>query len=662
MTRNVFSYGKPSFRLLYIMLCVLFSSAGLMGQNYDEMSLEDLLNIKIEVASNKGLTIFNMPSDVSVIERSMIKKYNFRSVAEVLQSTAGVSVMRTYFKRNIVTTRNILQPHYANKTLVLINGIPQWNAVTGETSIDRININEVERIEVLRGPASVFYGTNAYTGAVNIILLEPDSTSAAIHIGAGLNGMINSGAIAFLHGEELSASVSAHTSEESGHDYLFTDENGVQGMVPEFLRENAFTLTADYNNHTFLFNSFVTRESFLGNNPLFASGAGKEHISDGFIFSYNYQRELGMHSSLKFQSLYDFQQRNFARSADGNIRTNLKGGRAGAKLTFSTELAQDFTLEAGAEYEFRKSIEYRNYDAITEVQISDNNMQNKSVYEYSAAAQLQYIYSKVTFLAGGRYTKNELFGNNFSSRGSIVFLADEKQSVKLNFGQSFRTPSLFELYFRTPDNNVFGSTSLKPETSNSAELAYLVSSGDVFFQVLGYFSSYRAKIFRVKRVPDNPADGSVIYANGGDFNAKGIETELRYNAAEKLDAFINYSYSTGNSGDEDPARAGHYNFTYIPAHTLAAGAAKNLFGLTFSVLGNYRGKSNSLFGEVKAGITFDFNWKFAQSILKGRVEHNFSVKNVFDETVYFPEYTVRNIKEIPSGYSRRFLYELKYEL
>ena len=164
---------------LLILLLLNFTEAQTVKSDSTEIeiafvSLQELLEMGIDIASFKEQTIFNTPSTVSVIDKETIKRFNFNTISEALNTVAGFSVMRTYLKRNLPTSRGILQDHYANKVLVMINNIPTWHAGTGEGSIDRVDIADVERIEVLKGPASVLYGTNAYSGAINIVLKKPE--------------------------------------------------------------------------------------------------------------------------------------------------------------------------------------------------------------------------------------------------------------------------------------------------------------------------------------------------------------------------------------------------------------------------------------------------------------------------------------------------------
>ena len=117
---------KKKLRIaLTILLTIFIVQIGFSQEEY-------LWEVDVQVASTQSENIFNTPSSVSIIDKNMIESYNFISVAEAVQTVSGISIMRTYLKRNLPTSRGILQDYYANKVLILINGIPSWNAVTGE--------------------------------------------------------------------------------------------------------------------------------------------------------------------------------------------------------------------------------------------------------------------------------------------------------------------------------------------------------------------------------------------------------------------------------------------------------------------------------------------------------------------------------------------------
>lgn len=649
--------------LLSVTLNIGFSNSSFAqeDQKLTDLSLEELLSMPISVSSTKAQTIFNTPSSVSVIDAKMIKKYNFSSVSEALEKIPGMQVIRTYLKRDLPTARGILQDHYANKVLVLINGVATWNTVTSEASINKINIHDVERIEVLKGPASVLYGTNAYVAAINIVLKDFDKETISSYFGTGTNGLYTAGANYFYTNEDLKILVSGNSSDETGQDYVFAGENKLKTHYNEFMKGSSFNFTATYKGHTVLFNTFKSVESYLGVDPNVASGTGNDHWSNGYLASYKFESNLAEQLSLKYNLTYDWNQRNLSRTFDDNTRSNLKGYRLFNALKLNYDVVENLNIEFGFDYDIRKSIEYMNYNVQKDSILAVNDMNNRKVNEYSFFGQVGYMLGSFNLLVGTRYSQNELFGSNLSSRATLVYSIDEKNSFKLMWGQSYRAPSLFELYFRTPTNTVFGNTSLKPEKSNAVEIAYLTSFDKFFIQALVYHSFYENKIFRTRRNPTSTTDKSTIYMNGSTFKATGLELEAKYQNDEVFDMFVSYTYTDGNNGDE-VVGSGQYNFKFVPQHFANVGISKRFGGVFASVVANYISETSGFKTSISSSSTFDFNIGYEHKFNSITLRHNLTAKNLFDTKVLFPEYSRGNLNEVPSGYGRRIFYELQFQI
>lgn len=650
---------------LFLFLLILGISAVTIHaqeeQNLTDLSLDDLLNIPISVSSTNAKTIFNTPSSVSVIDENMIKKFNYSSVAEALNNIPGLQINRTYLKRNIPTSRGILQDHYANKVLVLINGVATWNTVTGEASIDKINIHDVERIEVLKGPASVLYGTNAYSGAINIVLKNPGKESARSYIGVGSEGFFEAGANYSYSSEDFKLFISGNSSDEAGQDYTFFDEKKVKGHYYEYMKGSNFNLNASYKGHSVLFNTFVAHESYLGVEPLWTSGTGNNEWSNGYLFAYNLNHRFSELFGIKYGFTYDWNQRNLSRTLDDNTRANLKGYRVYNNVILDFAISENLNIEGGFDYDIRKGLEYKNYNVQKDSLLAANYMENIKVNEYSFFAQAGYTLNSINFLVGTRYSNNELFGNNLSSRASVVYSFDEKNSVKLIWGQSYRAPSLFELYFRTPTNTVFGNTALNPEKSNSVELSYLTSFDKFFIQALVYHANYQNKIFRTRRLPASLTDKSTIYVNGSTFKADGLELEIKYQNEEFADVFANYSYTKGDNGDE-VANNGVYNFKFVPKHVISSGISKRVSSIFMSLVLNYISETDGFKSEISGFVIANVNVGYEHKLGQITLRHNLGAKNIFDENVLFPEFVRGTLNEIPSGYGRRIFYEVQLQM
>lgn len=654
----------------FFILCLLVNIQAQTEQNQGKvevevLSLEDLLKMGIDVASFTQKNIFNTPSTVSLVDRETIKRYNFTSISEALNYVSGFSVMRSYLKRNIPTSRGVLQDSYANKVLIMINGIPVWHASTGEGNLDRIDIADVERLEVLKGPASVLYGTNAYSGAVNIVLKKANRTSSTGRFKYGENGLVSGGGNFAYSKVEYDVFISANSTTERGSEFRFIDQTNSAGNVKQYLKTNNFTVNLGYKDHGFLFNTYNVDESYLGVTPRFSAGAGKNHNLNGYLFNYSFERAFTKDFHINADLTLDWEQRVLSRTFDDDTRADVVGQRLSGVVSALYQATDQLSFQVGTEYAKKKSIKYDNISVQKGIVLEDNYMSGKSIYDFSVFGQADYSFSAFNLLAGVRYNKNELFGGNVSSRATVVYSIDSKNALKFVYGTSYRSPSLFELYFRTSTNTVFGNTKLQPEESTSFELSYITSFGNFFIQTLAYYANYTNKIFRTTGnviLENGTTKTNVsIYQNGSEFSAKGLEVDCKYQLQGNFDLMLNYYFVNGDNGDE-VANTSHYNFKYVPKHTLVLGVSKQVGEFSISGLANYIADREAVKTTIGSSVVFDINLGYAHKVNGYSLRHNISAKNVFNKTVLFPEYVSRALNDVPSGYARQIFYSLIFEL
>lgn len=681
---------KMKTRILLLML--LISCNLLIAQKTDtasinlfDLSLEELLNLEITVASTKGDNYFTTPSTVTVITKDDIERFGFSALTEVLQSVPGFSVERTDLRRNIPTGRGVLQSHYANKNLILINGIPSWNAVTGEANLDRINIYDIERIEVLKGPASVLYGTNAYTGAVNIILKQVKESNVTLHAGYGTLNSYDAGVGISLKKNDFESYISINSSNNKGPGRKFTDDRNITGDLSDFLKSNNANIYLKYKSHAITANLFQAEESYYGFQITYASGAGIPHLVNGLLVNYTFNHNLTDKLNLIIGGYYDYGSRDFSRLANDSVRAAVIGYRANAFFKTNYSFNERISLEIGADIGNRYSIANKTYINETDSTTTENGMANIGLVEYSAFAQLQAKFNKLSLLAGGRYTYNKLFGSDFSPRITGVYAINDKNSIKAIYGKSYRNPALLENYFFLP-TAVFGNEKLKPETAQSFELVYVTSFDKFFVQALAYHSIYNSKIIRTKDTTIILSDGktlkdypqATVYTNGDPFSASGVEFELKYANLRIINAFINFDYVLGNDGDlqnttiirtnaanqRDTIVSDIYNFRFVPKMTLTAGLQRDIFkGLGVSAVYTYFGARGAVKPDIAAQSILDLSLSFKHKIGNSKLIHSISCKNLLDTNVLIPEYTrLRNVNAIPFGTYRYISYTLRFDL
>jgi len=629
---------------------------------------------KVDIANPlKSETLSETPAAVTVVDRGMIEKYNFSSISAAVEKIVGIQVYRTYFKQQIATARGVLQDQYANKVLVMINGVPSWHAVTGEGNLDRVNIHDVERIEVLRGPASVVYGSQAYTGAINIVLrnLKSDSPETKdfhgkFHAGIGDKGAYSVGAHHY-NAKKDGLSLFAALNKERGnrYNYNYTDEDGVEDPIDDYQDNLNASLSFEYDEHSVLINAFRNNEGYFGVAPKFARGAGYSHDVEGIIMGYTYSHAWNKSYHTKLQLFYDLNQRKFSRSFDNDKRSDVLGYRVGGNLRNVFSIADNLNLEFGGDYEHRKSQEYPTFERSTN-KIDDNNLSNRTMYEYSGYAQVDWTpLSAWKLVLGSRLTRNEIFGNNVSSRGTLAYSVNKNNTIKFIAGQSFRTPSFFELYFRTPDSTTaVGNDDLEPEKADTLELAYQYAEKNFYLQALAYHSIYKNKIHRVnqdwKFDDGTSVNDANVYINGQEFTADGLEIELKYLNSKFADLFLNLDYVYGSDGDRQPGTE-HYNFKYVPELTASGGIHRSFGNFDVSFIGNYIGSTNGPQKEIDDAVIFDLNLGYQHKYKNLQLRHVVSIYNLSDTLATFPEYVrhkEKGVNEMPIEYERSIFYSL----
>lgn len=629
------------------------------GGGYDFFKF---MQAEAAVASTRPEALLKTVSTVSIIDRSMIEAYNFLTVSEAVSAVAGLYMTRTTFMNTVPAGRGVLPSHYANKVLVMINGIPSWLSTTGEGFLDRVHINDVERIEVLKGPSSVLYGSNAFSGAINVVLRHapPGGERVRAHAELAEPRAVQAGGNYHSSGDDRSFFVAANASAERGRGVSFTDETGVSGNVPDlrYPKGGNVTLASSYRGHSFLFNGY--QDEFMdleGAVPQFAQGAGRLQKRDGYLASYALNVPLAGEADLSYSAAYDWNEREFPRTQDESEATRTSGYRLHNVVKISARPAPSLELELGADHDYRWVDFYKTYAPRSGQVISGTNLHGRKVYEYSAFGQLGFEKAGWKGALGSRLTRNRFFGTNVASRATLIYFLDDDNSVKLIAGQSYRSPSIFELFFLNPTRSVAGNSRLQPERADSAELAYLTQSEHASLQAVVYAAQYKNKIDR--RTQDVLFEDGVFvagvrkYENGGKFSAAGCELEARYRRPDSIDAFAAVTYVDSRDGWET-------NFRYVPKIAVAGGAAWTLGPATVSGVVHYRGATAGRLRSVGRQTTGDLSAAYQRP--RARIRHVLAVKNVANQLTYFPEYVRQTgpfLNEAPSNDYRSFVYSVQ---
>ena len=392
--------------------------------------------------------------------------------------------------------------------LVLIDGQPQYQGIFGHPLADAYVASDVEKVEVIRGPGSILYGSNAMAGVINIITKKQKEEGMKVNLGAAY-GSYNTqkyfGTMGYKK-DKLSLFASINHDQTNGLRDS-TDFNITNGYVKVGYELNKHhNLNADFSLAKFNANdngpsyqpAFLNIDVTRGKTSL--SLDNKFDKSEGSIkFYHNYGRHNlsdGFYSTDRNSGMMLFQTIKVASETNITIGTDLKqyGGKANQGLK---------------------------KDSL----ITVNEL---ALYAYAQ----QSLFKKLTISAGLRLENNSVFGNELVPIGGLTYNLSNETTFKASVSKGFRSPTIMELYLYAPN------PMLQPESLMNYEVSWLQSllnnhlnveltayevKGDNFIQVQG--SGWTAK-----------------RENVGSINNKGIEFTAKYIINKNLYLNANYSY------------------------------------------------------------------------------------------------------------------------
>ncbi len=243
------------------------------------MPLEALLETSVSVASKTEENLAQAPGAISVITANEIERFGANSLYEVLERVVGVyQPMLIMYPQNTLSFRGDVISDFDVHVLLLLNGRPFKEGVTGGINYPiytAFPLATIEKIEIVRGPGSVLYGTNAFSGVVNIITKQGKQLAAGTHEGqmavsAGSFGARKVEAAFGCQDQGLTLSGGLSRWLEDGWDFRMVDEEGVSDSKKWDESNLGAYLHADYSNWNLDLGVFNSREGHLGEVPLWS--------------------------------------------------------------------------------------------------------------------------------------------------------------------------------------------------------------------------------------------------------------------------------------------------------------------------------------------------------------------------------------------------------
>jgi vitamin B12 transporter len=460
----------------------------------------------VVTASALPESVESTPAAVTVLTKSDIDQRDARDVADLLREVPGLAVSRTGTSGHATSlfTRGAASTH----TLVMWNGIEINNPYFSGYDWGRFSTAGVEQVEVVRGPYSSLYGSEAVAGVVNVLTIPKKSGGRAV-VEFGGRGLRNGNVEGSLVGASQLFSGSLERREDDGFsandDFSQTSANAIWKWTarPNF----SFGVAGRYTSYDLGIPTNL-------NAALTALVPSLQRRQDGTEsqFAIPVSQTLGRFS-------YDLtlsETRNNDRFSDpddpfGTVSSRTTSSTHRARLATRTGAGAFGTFVAGAEWARAEVTDVNNFGA---------NLDHNRRTEKSLFAEDRFSHAigsaRLEVSAGARYDDFDTFGSQVSPRVAAAWIAGPNK-FRAAFGAAFRAPSVGELYFPFS-----GNRNLEPERSRSGEVGYdyTFASGSQL-SATAFRSTYRDLI-----TFDN---ATFVFANVGRATAQGLELGASHN-------------------------------------------------------------------------------------------------------------------------------------
>lgn len=518
-----------------ILFAALSAAVSASAQTGGDTSLDEV----VVTGTRNAVDVRHLPMTVTVLGREQLTEQHQMSVLPTVMQqvpslfVTGRSVMGYGVSTGAAGGINLRGvAGGAGQMLVLIDGHPQYNGVYGHPISDSYQTLMAERVEVLRGPASVLYGSNAMGGVINIVTRSMHADGVRTHatIGAGSYGTVQAEASNQLRSGKFSSTVSAQYSRTDNHrpDMNFEQYGGYVKLGYDFTPHWNAYVDADVTHFNSSYPGSVT-------SPVYGAD---QWITRGVVsaaLENHYNRTSGALSVYSNFGRHKIDDGSSDPSKPTQRYFRSKDALTGVSWYQSAQLFEGNRITAGVDYQHIYGNAYYTSKATGEVLDTPNKQSGRS-YRNEIAGYVDFrqdLLTSLTIDAGIRLDHHSVTGTEWIPQFGVVFRPVTTGEIKLMASKGFRNPTMREMYLYPPSN-----TELEPESIVTYEMAWNQ-------RLLDNRLSYGVNVFYLtgdNMIQQQMVEGRPRNVNTGEVENCGAELNLDYRINGQWGVTTNHSY------------------------------------------------------------------------------------------------------------------------
>lgn len=558
---------KTALAVACMSLCLTATAGAEELKEYD-------LDGTVVTATRTAMDSKKVPQSVQVITQQDIKDMAAQNLFDALKLANNISLQKAGMVGNNVQIRGMDNRH----TLIMIDGKRMAGEDSSETAnvyeLSRINLDNVERIEIVRGPGSVMYGSDAMGGVINIITKKSASSKPTYNFSADAGSDERNLSMNFDSGKQGNVTVKAGVRLTN---VLENTSGYLEGTTNMFGNRQHYNFSLDYDlgkNRGIEFAAEYMEEDLQAASTV---GQYEWYNNKRQAFSMNYYGKDNK-NDYNIRAYYNQLQKDF-KQAKGDAWMDFDiaqydsyaiEGKNTVKIDDKHRLTYGAEFRENRSYGTRMAAGGDNVHQLNNLGMS-KDASNKAINSYGLYVQDEWqIGDKLLVIPALRVDKHNTFGTNFTPKIGATYSFDEHKRVKVNYGKGYRAPTIFELYAQMRKSmggmnvTVDGNPNLKPEESTSFDIAFEAEKDNLWGKISYFHNDIKnlidTQVYFAGYIPGSGMNMKAKYVNVDRAEINGIEVEGGINLNKNYTIKTTYNYLDANnktSGERLSGRAKH---------------------------------------------------------------------------------------------------------